>query len=285
MPQTKTPTRFFGVWVTVLIMGLVSTGFSFLLTVRDYAALPEADGFVPVIGVPVGVFTLAFGVVALVAAAAFLARGRAASALANRAGSASRSSSSSPAERMLGWFLLVAGAIGWYAAFALAADKVQLLVEPASDLACNVSLLVQCGANLESWQGSIFGFPNPLIGIAGWAAVFTVGCLVLAGIRLPRWFWIGLSVGVTGAFVFVAWLIGQSIFVLGTLCPWCMVTWAVTIPLFWAVTLHGASKGTFGATTRRTIGPAFGWVPLITVGSYLLVAVIAQLRLDVLSYL
>src|SRR5690606_10426246 len=137
----------------------------------------------------------------------------------------------------------------------------------------------------ESWQGSVLGFPNPLIGIAGWAAVFTVGCLVLAGIRLPQWFWIAFTVGVAGAFAFVAWWIGQSIFALGTLCPWCMVTWAVTIPFFWKVTLLGARDGRFGVTARRTIGPAFGWVPLITVGSYLVVAVIAQLRLDVMSYL
>ena len=50
MPQTMTPTRFFGVWMTPLIMGLVGTGIGFLLTVRDYAALPETDGFVPVPG-------------------------------------------------------------------------------------------------------------------------------------------------------------------------------------------------------------------------------------------
>lgn len=284
MPLTTTPAKFFGVWLTLLIVGLVGAGFGFVMTVRDYAALPEADGIVLVLGVPVGVFTLTLGVVTLVVAAAFLARGRAVPA-ANPAGLASPASSSSPAERMLGWFLPFAGAVGWYAAFALAADKVQLLVDPASELACNVSLLVQCGANLESWQGSVFGFPNPLIGIVGWAAVFTVGCLVLTGIRLPRWFWIAFTVGVAGALVFVAWLIGQSIFVLGTLCPWCMVTWAVTIPLFWTVMLHGARDGTFGATARRTVGPASGWVPLITVSSYLLVAVIAQLRLDVLSYL
>ncbi|HEU4807375.1 MAG TPA: vitamin K epoxide reductase family protein, partial [Homoserinimonas sp.] len=130
-----------------------------------------------------------------------------------------------------------------------------------------------------------FGFPNPLIGIAGWAAVFAVGCLVLSGIRLAPWFWIAFTIGVTGALVFVCWLIGQSILVLGTLCPWCMVTWAVTIPLFWAVTLSGARDGIFGGAVMRTIGPAYSWVPLISVVSYLVVAVVAQLRLDLISYL
>jgi uncharacterized membrane protein len=269
---------FVGVSITLAIFGILGVGTGFLLTVRDYAALPDTDGFVPVLGVPLGVFTLTFGVFTLVMAMAFLARGQSARGR-KTPGQANRRDSP------LGWSLLVFGAVGWYAAFALAADKVQLLLEPTTELGCNVSLLVQCGANLDSWQGSVFGFPNPLIGIAGWTAVFTVGCLVLAGIRLAPWFWIVFTAGVAGAMTFVVWLIGQSVFVLGTLCPWCMVTWAVTIPLFWMVTLRGARDGHFGATARRTIGPASGWVPLITVVSYLVVAVIAQLRLDLLSYL
>ena len=64
-----------------------------------------------------------------------------------------------------------------------------------------------------------------------------VGVAILAGARFARWFWWLFELGVAGAFVFVIWLIGQSIFVLGTLCPWCMVTWVVTIPTFYAVTL------------------------------------------------
>ena len=38
--------------------------------------------------------------------------------------------------------------------------------------------------------------------------------------------------------VFVHWLIFQSLYVIGALCPYCMVVWAVTIPIFWYVTLH-----------------------------------------------
>lgn len=32
--------------------------------------------------------------------------------------------------------------------------------------------------------------------------------------------------------VFVHWLIFQSLYRIGALCPYCMVVWAVTIPLF-----------------------------------------------------
>jgi uncharacterized membrane protein len=272
MPQNLRPKLATTVGGVLLGVGVLSLIFGFIGTVRDFQLLPDPNVFLP-LGVPVGVFTITFAFVTIVLGASIIARDRRPSSEPSRRG------------HPFGVALLLFGVIGWYAAFALAADKVLLALEPSAELGCNVSLLVQCGANLESWQGSVLGFPNPLIGIAGWAAVVTVGCLVLSGIRLAPWFWVTFTVGGAGALAFVAWLISQSIFVLGTLCPWCMVTWAVTIPLFWAVTLRGAKDGHFGVAIRRTIGPAYSWVPLISVVSYLVVAVIAQLRLDVLSYL
>jgi hypothetical protein len=66
-----------------------------------------------------------------------------------------------------------------------------------------------------------------------------------------------------------------------------MVVWAVTIPLFWVVTLYNLKSGTFGLSegARSFFGKAYNWVAVITFASYIVVALIAQLRLDVLSYL
>lgn len=184
-------------------------------------------------------------------------------------------------------FLCIAGAVGFISSFALTLDKLEVLQNPDAVLGCNFSLIVQCGENLSSWQGAVFGFPNPLIGIAGFTAVVAVGVGILAGARFARWFWLLFNVGVLGALVFVIWLVGQSIFVLGTLCPWCMAVWSVTIPMFWLVTLHNLRTGVIPSSprTRRFGKAAYGWVPLITLASYLVIAVIAQIRLDVLSYL
>lgn len=189
-----------------------------------------------------------------------------------------------PRRVAVGGFMIVAAIIGLWAAWALTADKVITLTSPQARLDCNFSLLVQCGANLSSWQGSVFGFPNPLLGLAGWAAVFVMGAAIIAGAPLARWFWWLFTAGVTGALALVIWLITQSIFMLGTLCPWCMVTWSVTIPLFWLTWTH-VLRGSHNATVARAASAAHGWVPLITVASYVVVAVIAQLRLDVISYL
>lgn len=184
------------------------------------------------------------------------------------------------------WFI-IAGAIGWWAAFSLTMERLHLLADPDAILGCNFSPLVQCGKNLTSWQGALFGFPNPILGLTGWVAPIVVGAAILAGARFARWFWLLFLVGVTLAFVFVIWLISQSVFVLGTLCPWCMVTWVVTIPTFYAVLLHVLRTGILPAP-RRVRGGAdrlMSWIPLLAVVSYAIIAIIAQLRLDVLGSL
>ena len=184
-------------------------------------------------------------------------------------------------------FLTVAGVLGFVAAFSLTLDKLAVLEKPGAALGCNFSLIVQCGKNLDSAQGSIFGFPNPLIGIGAFAMVFAVGVTLLAGARPARWFWLLFNLGMLAGLAFTGWLIGQSIFVLGTLCPWCLLVWCVVIPLFLAVTLHNVRAGNIPLPrrVRRALSAAYSWVPFITLLCYLAVAVMAQVRLDVIRFL
>ena len=46
------------------------------------------------------------------------------------------------------------------------------------------------------------------------------------------------------------WLIFQSLYVIGALCPYCMAVWAVTIPICWYVTLHNLERGHLPVSTR-----------------------------------
>jgi len=188
---------------------------------------------------------------------------------------------------ILAIFLIFAGVLGLISAFALTLDKIAVLTNPDTELDCNFSVLVQCGKNLASWQGSIFGFPNPLIGVIGFTVVIVIGVLLAARIQLPKWIWIGLNIGVALALAFVIFLISQSIFVLGTLCPWCMVVWFVTIPMFFGVTLYNLKEGHLGgsAGARKFFASAYGWVPFMALACYVVIAILAQARLDVLSYL
>lgn len=177
-------------------------------------------------------------------------------------------------------WLIIASVIGWFAAFQLTVEKFALLKDPDAALSCDLSAFIQCGKNLGSWQGEVFGFPNPLLGLTGWMAPLVVGVALLAGARFARWFWVLFGVGVTFAFGFVCWLISQSIYDLIVLCPWCMVTWAVTIPTFFATMLHLTRNGTFTSSEKaqERADKLMVWVPLATVVAYAIIIVMAQAK-------
>ncbi|MCG5212960.1 vitamin K epoxide reductase family protein [Streptosporangium sp. KLBMP 9127] len=146
---------------------------------------------------------------------------------------------------MLPWLLLVGGAIGLGSAFTLTVEKIALLKDPAYVPSCSINPVLSCGSVMTTPQAEVFGFPNPLLGIGAFAVVATVGAALLAGARPGRWFWLGLQAGVTFGVVFVHWLIFQSLYVIGALCPYCMLVWTVTIPIFLYVTLHNLRRRPF----------------------------------------
>lgn len=140
--------------------------------------------------------------------------------------------------RVTGWVLLLGGLVGAGAAFALILDRIALLEDPEFVPACSIDPVLSCGSIMSSAQSEVFGFPNPLIGLLAFPVVATFGAAVVGGAVLPRWMWLGLQVGATAGVLFVHWLIAQSLYVIGALCPYCMAVWVVTITVFWYVTLH-----------------------------------------------
>lgn len=178
-----------------------------------------------------------------------------------------------------------ASVVGWIAAFMLTLEKLEHAANPLKRASCDFSLLVQCSANLDSWQGAVFGFPNPLIGLSAWVCTFIMGVLLLAAVKLPKWVWWCFLAGVTAGLLFVAWLIGQSIYALGTLCPWCMATWLVMIPTAVFSWTYGlAQEQLLGSKVSEAAKRLYPWLPLLVIGLFTLVALLAQLRLDWLSY-
>lgn len=188
---------------------------------------------------------------------------------------------------IFGLWLIVGGLIGELAAFMLTIEKIEVLRDPDAILSCNVSVFVQCGKNLESWQGSLFGFPNPLIGLICWMAPIIMGVAVLAGVRFPRWWWIAFNAGTALAVVFVIWLASQSIFApnLRTICPYCLLTWTVTYPTFLAVTFRNMAEGVFGDGARRAGRALLPWVAPITLVILVIILGIAQLQFPVIQSL
>lgn len=151
----------------------------------------------------------------------------------------------------LGIFLVVTSVVGFLAAFALAVEKYEKLENPNAVLSCDLNPFFSCGSVMEYPESQLFGFPNQLLGIAAFIFPLLLGVLLLAGARIPGWVMVGLNVGLALGTTLVMFLFYISIYKIGVGCPWCMVVWTMTIPMFVSVTAHNALAGNFGAGIAR----------------------------------
>jgi uncharacterized membrane protein len=146
-------------------------------------------------------------------------------------GHAEAPSTGAPVALRSAWWVLVAGAIGLTASVTLIAEKVRLLTDSSYVPSCNLNPVLSCGSVMATPQASLLGFPNPLIGIAAFTVVVVTGVLAVTKVALPQWYWVGLAAGTLIGAAFVHWLIFQSLYRIGALCPYCMVVWVVTLSL------------------------------------------------------
>lgn len=147
-----------------------------------------------------------------------------------------------PPMPVLPWLLIVGGAVGLWASFTLTLDKIALLKDPDFQPSCNINPILSCGDVINQAQAEAFGFSNPIIGLVGFGMVIAVGAGILAGAHFKPWFWIGMQVGVTFGIAFIHWLMFQTLYDIGALCPWCMAVWTVTAPIFLYVTRRNLAE-------------------------------------------
>ena len=137
-----------------------------------------------------------------------------------------------PVRRASAWWVLIAGVIGLIASATLLVEKIEMLKDPEFVPSCSINPVLACGSVINTPQASIFGPPNPLIGVVAFCVVIVTGVLAVGRVPLPRWYWKGLMVGTGLGVAFVHWLAYETLYEIGALCPYCMVVWSVTIPLF-----------------------------------------------------
>ncbi len=172
--------------------------------------------------------------------------------------------------RAAAWVMVIGGVIGLAASSILTIEKIELLANPNYRPSCSLNPVMACSPVMNSWQANFLGFPNPLMGIAAFAVVLTLGLVLLSGARLAKWIWVGLQLGLAVGLVFVHWLIYSSLYDIGKLCVYCMVVWAVTIALFVVVTVRNLMVAT--VAPRRVLSTAATYAPLIIFVWYMLIA-------------
>jgi uncharacterized membrane protein len=145
-------------------------------------------------------------------------------------------------EKAIPWMLIIGGIIGNICSFIISLDKIKLLENPAFKPSCDLNPIVSCGSVMSSHQGSVFGFPNPWLGLAGFSVLLTVGVGILAGAKYKRWFWQGMEAGITIGLIFAFWLLFESVYRIHALCPYCLTVDVVVITLFWYNSLYSIEK-------------------------------------------
>ena len=179
--------------------------------------------------------------------------------------------------RQTAWIFVVGGIIGIFASIELIIQKIAVLSDPDFVPNCDINPILSCGSVISTEQASLFGFPNPVLGVIGFTIVIMFGALLFTGVELPRLMWLGLNFGALAGMVFVIWLVSQSLYAIGALCPWCMVVWAVTIPIFWQVTTDNlASKRLSLGSGLSEIIVTLKWI--LIAGSYLVIMALIFVR-------
>lgn len=174
--------------------------------------------------------------------------------------------------RISGLWITLGAVAGGLASFVLSIDEVKIAANPHFVPNCNINPIIACGTVMKTPEAHVFGFPNPFIGVFGFGVMVTVGMVLLAGVRLPKWFLAGAAVGTTAGAVFIHWLAYHTLYAIGALCPWCMVVWAVTMPMAVWFVLAAAAAYTKGGPHRLVLG-IWRWRFSLMVLWYLMIVV------------
>lgn len=141
--------------------------------------------------------------------------------------------------------MLAFGIIGLIASFVLAIEEFHLLKNPNATLSCSFNLVLNCSTVMQTWQASVFGFPNMFIGLMGYPVVITVAVVGLTTKKLPRLFWIVANVCYGLGALFAYWLFFNSVYAIEVLCPWCLIVTFATTILFATLTHYSLKENIF----------------------------------------
>lgn len=134
--------------------------------------------------------------------------------------------------------MLVGAVLSLIAAFVLSVEAVELAKNPNAELSCSVNVILNCATVALHPTAELLGFPNSFLGLIAEPIVITVAIAGLAGIAFPRRFMFAAQIGYTLGFIFAIYLFFTSMFVIGALCPWCLLVTASTTFVWFSITRY-----------------------------------------------
>jgi uncharacterized membrane protein len=138
--------------------------------------------------------------------------------------------------------MLVGAILSLIASFVLSMEAVELARNPDAVLACSVNAVLNCATVGLHPSASLFGFPNSFLGLIAEPVVITVAIAGLAGVKFPRRFMFVAQICYTLGFIFAMYLFYTSFFIIGALCPWCLLVTATTTFVWFAITRYNVRE-------------------------------------------
>ena len=133
--------------------------------------------------------------------------------------------------------MLISASLSLIASIVLSVEAIHLAKDPDATLSCSVNAIINCASVMKHPSADLFGFPNSFIGMIAEPVVITVALAGLIGVRFPRPFMAAAQVGYTAGLIFAYYLFYVSAFIIGALCPWCLLVTVSTTLVFMSL-LH-----------------------------------------------
>ncbi len=134
--------------------------------------------------------------------------------------------------------MLVGACLSLLASFVLSLEAVELAADPGAALNCSINVVLNCATVGLHPSAHLFGFPNSFLGMIAEPVVITVAVAGLAGVKFPRLFMFAAQIGYSLGLIFAMWLLYTSYFVIGALCPWCLLVTLTTTLVWFAITRY-----------------------------------------------
>ena len=134
--------------------------------------------------------------------------------------------------------MLVGSVLSLIASFVLSVEALELAKNPDAVLSCSINIVLNCATVAAHPTAELFGFPNSFLGLIAEPVVITVAIAGLSGIKFGRRFMFAAQIGYSLGFIFAYYLLYTSYFVIGALCPWCLLVTLTTTLVWFAITRY-----------------------------------------------
>ena len=134
--------------------------------------------------------------------------------------------------------MLVGSILSLIASFVLSVEAIELAKNPDAVLSCSISVVLNCATVAAHPTAELLGFPNAFLGLMAEPIVITVAIAGLSAIKFGRKFMFAAQIGYSLGFIFAYYLLYTSYFIIGALCPWCLLVTLTTTLVWFAITRY-----------------------------------------------